>query len=249
MKDLIEEIDTRIKSPLFGYYLFSSVAINWAEIFYLIFDDGTVSNRIEYFKSGTSVYSLFLIPILLALSFSLIYPWIRFVVTFFSKWPNSFINKIQAQSQSKFLEEQQLLEKARNKLLREKELEVIDRAMRDKEIDEIEDAEVREEVQSKVGDLRATVDNVSVATSFGEAKSLNDDQIDLLKFICSKGGEVEEVDAIKNVKFDKVKAEFLLEDMQNKGYVIQYWSDAYGAKVYRLETPGKKLMVDLGFAK
>jgi hypothetical protein len=62
MKDIIDTIDSRIKNPFFGYFILALLSLNWAQIFYLLADSSSVTNRITYFKNATDIYSLLIIP-------------------------------------------------------------------------------------------------------------------------------------------------------------------------------------------
>ncbi len=78
MKDILEALDSRIKSPVFGYFILSMVAVNWKPFFFLFFDDGSVISRIIYFEVNTTSTSLFFYPIFLSGLYSLIYPWVQY---------------------------------------------------------------------------------------------------------------------------------------------------------------------------
>jgi len=112
MKDIIEEIDSRIKSPFWGYFLFSSAAINWEQLFYLIVHNGVVSERIDHFNGGTDLWSLILLPFILASAYSILYPWLQFGFMFLSKKPTDLKNSLQAQSENNLLIKKQELEES-----------------------------------------------------------------------------------------------------------------------------------------
>lgn len=248
MKDIIEEIDSRIKSPFFGYFLFSSVAINWEQLFYLIVHNGTVSERIDHFNNGSDLWSLVLFPLILASAYSIFYPWLQFVFMFLSKKPTELQNSLQAQSENNLLIEKQELEKSRTELLKEAEQELIERAKRDAKLNEIEDEAVREKLQTEIDSLRKERDDIRGSmdkSSKVSPATLTEDQEEIIRLITSVGGSINEYDIIKSSKFDKVKTEYYLEDLENNGYLKKDW-DADRDYYYDLTTKSKKIMVDKG---
>ena len=251
MKELIEEIDSRIKSPLFGYFIFSLIALNWEELFYLIVHNGTVADRIAYFNNGTSSWSLFIFPFILASAYSILYPWLQCIFIFFGTKPTELQNSLQAQSEHKLLIKKQKLEKARSNLLEETEKELIDRAKRDAELEDIEDVNVREKLQSEIDSLRKERDDIRGSlTKKPEADSspISKDQEEIIRLITSVGGSMDEDEIIKSSNFDKVKTEYYLEDLLNNKFLEKDYDRNRGYH-YDLTTISKKLMVEKGVAE
>jgi len=253
MKDIINEIDSRIKSPLFGYFMFSLIAINWAPLFYLIMDAGPVSERIKYFRQGTDSFSLFLYPLLVASVYSIGYPWLHYLFIFLGTKPTELKNSLQAESEHKLLTKKQELEDARSEILKSAEKELIERAKRDVELSEIDDEKVRGELESEIVQLRKERDKMRVDTfqSLGtKQSSLTKEQEEIIRLITAQGGSMNEVEIINNSNYDKVKTEYYLEDLENKEYLSKdYKASPISAYVYSLTTKSKKIMVEQGVAK
>ena len=74
MKDLIEEIDSRIKSPLFGYFFVALLAINWEVLFFLLADKSGAVERIAYFNKNADIYTLILYPFIFTIIYAIAYP-------------------------------------------------------------------------------------------------------------------------------------------------------------------------------
>jgi hypothetical protein len=253
MKDLIDEIDSRIKSPLFGYFIFSSFALNWEELFYLVVHNGPVSDRIAYFNNGTDSWTLFFYPILLAVIYSLLYPWLQYVFMLFNTKPKGLQNSLQAQSEHKLLIKKQELEKARSNLLEETEIELIERAKRDSQLDDIEDKNVREKLQFEIDNLREERDDLrgSLDTDLKvSASPLSMEEEEIIRLITSAGGSMSEGEILKASDFDKVKTEYYLEDLESNKYLNKEY-DIGGSRgyYYDLTTKSKKIMVDKGVVK
>lgn len=249
MKDIIDEIDSRIKSPFFGYFVFSFVAINWAELFYLMLDSGTVDGRIEYFRNGTDFYSLIIYPFLVAATYSIAYPWLQYFFMWSSGKPNDLKNNLQAGSEHTLLVEKQKLETKRNELLKSAEAELIERAKRDAELSEIEDKDIRESLQAEIEQLRKERDAHRSSTNNPEQKDkldISQEQIDILVLITQNGGSMIEGNVIDKSPHDRVKTEYYLEDLQSKEFVTKKYNQVGGYYDINLATISKKLMVDLG---
>lgn len=250
MKDLLDEIDTRIKSPFFGYFLFAALAINWAPIFYLLVHDGHVDARIEYFKENTDFINLFLFPFLLAALYSVAYPWLQFAFMRASTKPTELRNALQATSEHKLITVQQDLEVARNKALKIEEEELIDRAKRDEELNEIEDEELRSKLQSEIDALRSERDKLKDATATTEGIiQVSTEQIEILKLLADRKRELSGADISKNMKHDQIKTEYLIEDLEAKGYLNKTYDSFNEEYAYYLTTDSKKLLVEKGIAK
>ncbi|WP_045857957.1 hypothetical protein [Teredinibacter purpureus] len=252
MKDIIDEIDSRIKSPLFGYFLFSLIAFNWEEMFYLVVDIGSVSKRIEYFHNGTNLYSLLIYPFLVASVYAIAYPWLSYLFMRLSTKPAELKNSLHAESEHKFLTKKQDLEKTRSELLRSAEVELIERAKRDAELGEIEDEGIREKLQTEIEQLRQDRDELSISLNESQrtkASSLPKEQEQIIRLITTEGGTMLESSIIEISNFDKVKTEYLLEDLEQSDYLKKDYNDDVGVYYYYLTTKSKKLMVEKGFAK
>jgi len=159
MQDIIEAIKARLNSPLLGYFLLSILAWNWSAFFYLLVQDNEVLGRIQYFQSHTSIYSLVTWPLTTSFLLALIYPWVIFVIAFLTSKPNELKETIQANFEHKLLIERKKLEEARARLLASAESELIERAKRDQELDELQSDELKSKLRVELEQLRAERDS------------------------------------------------------------------------------------------
>lgn len=154
MKDIIEEIDSRIKSPLFGYFFILLLAFNWEEMFYLTADKSSVTERIAHFHNGTDIYSLFIYPFIFSVIYAVIYPWLNYRLMCFVAKPTDLKNNLQAKSEHKILTEKNRLEQLRSESLAISEQSIIEQAKRDQQVEKIEDEELKENVKSSIQAIR-----------------------------------------------------------------------------------------------
>lgn len=252
MKDIIEAIDSRIKSPLFGYYVLFFIAINWSEIFYLLVDDEATLERINYFQDGTDYLTLVVYPFIMAATYSVVYPWLQYITTFLSTKPTTLRNSLQAESEHNLLLKKQELEEIRSEILREAEEELIERAKRDEQLQEIDSDEIREKLQKEINELRSERElsrNKPDSNLIKESEIPNSEQENILKAITLEGGGLSKENIINISSYDKVKTEYLLESLEQSGYLEFEYDGSVRDYIYTLTTKSKKLMVDRGVAK
>lgn len=143
MKEIIDALTARLKSPVCGYFFFAFVAINWKPIFYLFASSTEASERIAHFESSAGWPTLFIFPAVAACIFAAINPWVNFGFAWLIQKPTHLKNALQAVSEHKLLVEKMKLEKLRNRLAEAEERKIIDRAKRDQELNAIEDEGLR----------------------------------------------------------------------------------------------------------
>jgi hypothetical protein len=170
MKEILEAIESRVRSPFLGYFSFSFVAINWKPIFYLFTSSTDVLERFSYFETNTSFVTLLVHPLIISAVFALSYPWISLIFIFASIKPIELKNGVQAESESKLLAKKKRLEFARSELLSAEEAELIDRAKRDVELNKIEDDDVRKKLKEEIEGLRNERDNLRGRDSPSESE-------------------------------------------------------------------------------
>lgn len=155
MEEVIDGIWERIKSPFFGFLCFSFVAFNWQELFYLIFADIQVVYKLDYFNQNTGFVQLIFLPFVLAFVLTIINPCLDLAVVFFTKIPIEKTNSVKASIQSKLLEDETRLRKARATLQKQKEEEVVSEAEIDSKVSKIEDEDAREKAKTEVETIRS----------------------------------------------------------------------------------------------
>ncbi len=235
MKEIIDSIDSRIKSPLFGYYIIAVIAWNWDPFFYLFFDSGSASERIAYFRANTSHLTVFIWPTLLACLYSVIYPWINYLFLWCSQKPNEYKNTLQARSKDKLLTIQQQLEQKRANLIAQREEELIAQAKRDKEIEEIGDLETKKELKEKLEALRVETQ---------KKQQLDSEQEEILIQLSQYFHGLTEDDFYEILNGPEIKNQYHIETLQRLGY-IEY-PDIHNNYTYKLTAGGRAYLVETG---
>lgn len=177
MKEILEALGTRIRSPLFGYMALAFFAINWKELLYLWLSDEDISNRIEFFTNNTSNLSLLIYPIILGIACAIIYPWVHLVFLRMAYKPTYLRNILQAETEHSMLLKKQELEALRNKMLTQKEENLIEQAKRDQEISQIENEELRQKLQMEVEKLRSERDQLAHSKSMSTGTAFDYKQV------------------------------------------------------------------------
>lgn len=154
MKDLFDAISTRVKEPYWGYFLLSFLAFNWRGFFLLLFATGTAQERIALFDFQTSIWTLIICPIIVALSIVIVTPWLNVIFGKISRIAYETLNSLDIQREHKYLLEKIKLEKTRTLALADKENDLINKAKRDEDIKKIEDEELRESLKREIDQLR-----------------------------------------------------------------------------------------------
>lgn len=155
IKEIFEALITRVRSPLFGYFSLSFFVTNWKAIFYLLFADVDLISCFEYFEANTYINSLLWIPLGISILVALVYPWIQYVFIYATSFPINRRNKINAKAESDLLLVKIDLENKRNELIRQKELQIIEKAKIDESIENIGSEEAREKVKKEIQSIRS----------------------------------------------------------------------------------------------
>jgi hypothetical protein len=179
MKEILQALESRIKSPVIGYFTLSILIFNWQETFFLFADKGAAADRISYFVEKTSSASLFWYPSLLAVIYTLAYPWVNLAFLYLCRKPTDLKNNLQASSEHKLLIEKNKLESLRSEYLETAETSIIAQAKRDIEIEQIDNEELKDNVRSSIQNIRT--ENVAENLRENEIDTSYDDPNELLK--------------------------------------------------------------------
>lgn len=80
LSDFTSNINERLRLPIFQYYIIILCFYNWDFILYLIYDNQTILNKIKYIKSNFYSFYRYLIPLLIAILYSILFPIIQFYI-------------------------------------------------------------------------------------------------------------------------------------------------------------------------
>lgn len=162
MKEIIDVLKIRFSSPVLGYYTFFLFYINWKAFFFLIFTKDHVEQRIAYFSENTNWQSIFLFPIIISIIFSILHPWISYIIEFLNSKPYELRNSLLLSVENKILIKKQENEQHRARLLREIEESLIESAIRDEKIEnKISSNEIKNELKTKINEMRNEIGNTS----------------------------------------------------------------------------------------
>lgn len=187
MKDVIEAVSSRIKTPYFGYTVLAFFAFNWRGIFLLAATNGTPQDRLAAFDSITSHYTLVLWPLLAGALVAASAHWVQYIFTLVSRKPSGLVDNLYLEAEHKKTIRQTELEQSRSDLFAVKEKELIERAKRDEEVAGIEDDAAKEKLASQLESLRRERDQLSAQlkdrTSVGKPSTYNlsSEAVEILK--------------------------------------------------------------------
>ncbi len=150
LKEFLESLSQRIKSPIFGSVLVSFFIINWRAIAILLFDDRGLIERMDLFDGMTSWMTLLLSPFVLGLFLALVAPWVAYLGAYWAEKPTNLrrIREVKAASEVARIKAQ-----LGEELNREVDT-LIASAKQDAEVAQIEDKDLREDLQRQIDELR-----------------------------------------------------------------------------------------------
>lgn len=153
-REIFEELGNRVKSPILGSVFLVFLAINWRVLFVLFFSEQPVEYKLAYFDNNTSPYSLLVLPLVLGVVLGILGPWISLFGSWSASIPIQRQRLMADRMASLRLFEKAKLAKAREMELAVSEQSLIDRAMRDQEVEEIADENAREKVRDEIKKMR-----------------------------------------------------------------------------------------------
>ena len=95
LKDYFEVWTQRVRSPLGGYTAFAFLAVNWREVFFLLFSEQSAAIRIRFFDLRTSWLDLIIIPIAIGALLAFVTPWLNYFIAQLIKKPVSRHRQLQ----------------------------------------------------------------------------------------------------------------------------------------------------------
>jgi hypothetical protein len=154
MKEFIEALTLRIRSPVLGYYSAAVVVLNWKPIFYLMAANQGVLERINYFDANTTYWSVVIYPLVTSLLLSLLYPWLHFVVLWLIRNPTRLRNALYAENEHEHLAKKLEFEQLRGAIIAEREQQLIEKKKRDQEVESLDNEELKQDLKAELHQLR-----------------------------------------------------------------------------------------------
>lgn len=158
MNDVIDAINTRLKSPYFGYAVLAFLALNWRGIFLLYATQGDPATRLEAFDSVTSYWSLVILPLIAGAIVAASTHWLKYFFLLAAEKPLELIENSNLEAEHKKAIRQSELEQKRVELAAARETELIERAKRDESISEIADESKKKELEKQIERIRRESD-------------------------------------------------------------------------------------------
>lgn len=252
VNDVLDAVSARIKAPWFGYSILAFIGLNWRGIFLLTTTEGAPHMRLAAFDAVTSQWSLVVFPLLAGLFVALTAPWIRFAFGFASRRPFELIDNIHLMAEHKRTLLKTELEQSRAAFFAAKEEEIIERAKRDEQVDDISSDEIRFRVKTELDEIRRQRESASHGFGLPTVVArLSDEEARMLKAAARnesgsikkindmEGGHIE-VDGIaygNESERDFARYERVLEGLVSKG-LVRKAGQGTGAVLYVLTDEG-----------
>lgn len=112
--EIFESFNNRVKSPVFGSFLFSFVAFNWRPLYYLFFaKDVTAEARFVFFEANTSWLTLLIGPMIIGMVMAIALPWVNYLAAWIIRSPIQKRRLIEISAASDRMLEKQKLSRIR----------------------------------------------------------------------------------------------------------------------------------------
>jgi hypothetical protein len=158
MKDVIDAINSRLRSPYFGYAVLAFLAFNWRGIFLLLTSNATPIDRLALFDSETNYWTLAVLPLIVGALVAASNHWLKYLFLLIARKPLELIDNSNLVSEHKKIIQQAELEMVRSDLAAKRESELIERAKRDESLAELFDESKKKELEEKIYKIREARD-------------------------------------------------------------------------------------------
>lgn len=269
-KSIKASLYERVTSPLFGAFFISWCMWNYKTIL-IIASSLDVKEKISYID-GTLYPNIFILisiclfyPLVSSLAFIFIYPYpAKFIYKYWS------IRQKELKNIKQEIDDQILLtiDESRNirreilKLESEYDSEIQRKNSEISRLKEIiseserntnQDLEklnnpvkFNENVTSVNKNAKSVRKIKNIPTDNNADDNLDNNQISIMKYLANKDGWINNEIFFNQSNLDRVKAEYYLEDLENKRYVRTEYNHEKGGDIISLTTKGKKFAIDQG---
>ncbi|MBL1436932.1 MAG: hypothetical protein COB08_012155 [Rhodobacteraceae bacterium] len=159
IKEILESLNNRVKTPVFGSVFTAFVVWNWKSFYFVLFTDIPVVFRFIYAERQINLGS-YLIPLFIGVAFVLLAPYVAYVATVLTRWP---IKKRREVVDGMALERLQIKNVMKAELLKSAKIE---QATRDADlapdISEKLDKDISEQVDKVISGLGSEAESVKV---------------------------------------------------------------------------------------
>jgi len=155
MRDFFEFFNSRLRTPLLGNFLIGFLLVNWQSALVLVLGTATIEERIGVFQTQLGLQNSIFYPAIVSLFLSIIQPFLRLGGAYLSYWPEHRRRLLQLRSDTEYDLEKKKIELEQQKVTGAFESELIERAKRTANIEEIEDDNARLQALREVDNLRS----------------------------------------------------------------------------------------------
>jgi hypothetical protein len=196
LKEVVEAVNNRIKSPYFGYSILAFLTWNWKALFLFATSKADPPLRIAAFEEQTNYFSLFVGPLLVGVLVAAATYWIKLGFELVARKPLGRLDSLALEALHAKTIKQTELEQARSKLFAAKEEELIDRATRDAKVEQISDESTKENLSIQLEKLRRERDLLSKRESDIEINS--ESEVDNLEKLAQSHSNLSELNRQMN---------------------------------------------------
>jgi len=161
VKEVVDAVNNRIKTPYFGYAILAFIALNWKGFFLLVLSKVKPEEKLALFDAQTDIYTLLIYPLAIGAVVAATAHWLKFIFGIIERKPKELVENLQLEAEHKKTIKQSQLEQSRSDLFAVKENELIERAKRDEAVEDIEDLETKEKLIKQLDSIRAERDMLS----------------------------------------------------------------------------------------
>lgn len=105
LQTILKSTEDRIKNPFIGTFITSWIIFNWKPIIFIIFSDKDIEGKINYIKDNYSdIWSYLWLPLISAIFYIAILPYISFVFEYLTKFSHGLRNKVNLEARNAALE-------------------------------------------------------------------------------------------------------------------------------------------------
>jgi hypothetical protein len=161
VKEVVDAVNNRLKTPYFGYAILAFIALNWRGFFLLVLSKGKPEEKLALFDAQTDIYTLLIYPLVIGAVVAATAHWFKYLFGLIERKPKELVENQQLEAEHKKTIKQAQLEQSRSDLFAVKENELIDRAKRDEAVADIEDLETKEKLIKQLDSIRTERDMLS----------------------------------------------------------------------------------------
>ena len=101
MKEVVEVVNNRIKTPYFGYSILAFLALNWRGFFFLVLSKGKPEEKLALFDAQTDLYTLLVYPLAIGALVAASAHWLRFLFGVIERKLKELVENLQLEAEHK----------------------------------------------------------------------------------------------------------------------------------------------------